>query len=193
MYEGSPRQDFAVGAQALRLTNLSRATLLEIGCGNGYYYEVLSHLTGCAMAYFGVDYSPAMIESAREHYPNLKFAAGEATQLPFADDSFDIAWSGTVLMHAVDYKKAIEETCRVGRRFCVFHSTPVLADRATTFLSKKAYGTQVAEVIISQVEFENLLHEQGLIILHILDSLPYNVESVVGGTVHTLTYVCKKS
>lgn len=192
MYEGNPRKDFVVAAQALRLTNLSRPTLLEIGCGNGYYYEVLSHLTGGAIKYVGGDYSRAMIQSARARYTNLKCTVGDATQLPFADNSFDIAWSGTVLMHLVAYKKAIQETCRVARRFCVFHSTPVLADGATMFLSKKAYGSPVAEVIISQVEFENLLHEQGLIIRHILESLPYSVESVVGGTVHTLTYVCEK-
>lgn len=192
MHEGIPRQDFAVAAQAMRLTNLSRPTLLEVGCGNGYYYEVLSHLAGCAIEYVGVDYSPAMIESARGRYPDLKFTVGDATQLPFADNSFDIVWSGTVLMHLVDYRKAIERTRRVARRFCIFHSTPVLADGATTFLTKKAYGAQVAEVIISQAEFENLLHEQGLIIRHILESLPYNVDSVVGGAVHTLTYVCEK-
>lgn len=192
MYAGNPRKDFVVAAQALRLTNLSRPTLLEIGCGNGHYYEVLSHLTGCAIRYVGSDYSPAMIESARGRYPNLKWIVGNAIQLPFTDNSFDVAWSGTVLMHLVAYKKAIQETRRVARRFCVFHSTPVLAEGATTFLSKKAYGTQVAEVIISQAEFENLLHEQGLIIRHILESLPYAVDSVVGRTVHTLTYMCEK-
>ena len=193
MYERHPRRDFVVAAEALRLTSLPRPTLLEIGCGNGYYFEVLSYLTGCAIEYVGADNSQAMIRSARARYPHLNFTLADATQLPFADNSFDIAWSGTVLMHVADYKKAIEETCRVARLFCVFHSSPVLADRATSFLSKKAYGVPVGEVILNQAEFENLLHEQRLNIRHILESLPYNVGNVVGGTVRTLTYVCEKS
>jgi len=192
MHEGHPRRDFVVAAEALRLTSLPRATLLEIGCGNGYYFEVLSHLTGCAIEYVGADNSQAMIESARGRYPYLTFTLADATRLPFAENAFDIAWSGTVLMHVADYKKAIAETCRVARRFCVFHSSPVVADRATTYLSKKAYGVQVGEVILNQVEFENLLHEQRLHIRHILESLPYSVGAVIGGAVHTLTYVCEK-
>jgi SAM-dependent methyltransferase len=192
MYDGKPRRDFAVAAQALRLMNLSMPTLLEIGCGNGYYYEVLTHLGGASIEYVGSDYSPAMVESARQRYPNLRFAIGDAIELPFADGCFDVAWSGTVLMHIVNYGKAIEETCRIARRFCVFHSTPVLADAPTTFLSKNAYGTRVPEVIINQAEFEHLLHEQGFAIRHILESLPYNAGNVVGGSVHTLTYVCEK-
>ena len=193
MYERHPRRDFVVAAEALRLTSLPGPTLLEIGCGNGYYFEVLSHLTGRAIGYVGADNSLPMIQSARARYPHLNFTLADAAQLPFADNCFDIAWSGTVLMHVADYKKAIAETCRVARLFCIFHSSPLLADGATSYLSKKAYGAQVGEVILNQVEFENLLREQRLNIRHILESLPYDVGSVVGGSVHTLTYVCEKS
>ena len=45
---------------------------------------------------------------------------------------------------------------------------------------------------ISQAEFENLLHEQNLVIRHILESLPYPINNKVNGTVETLTYVCEK-
>ena len=192
MYEGKPRLDFIVAAQALKLTLLSNPTLLEIGCGNGYYFEVLTHLTRTALRYMGVDYSSAMVESAHIRYPQLRFLLGDATQLPFVDGQFDVAWSGTVLMHIPDYQQAIAETCRVARRFCVFHSSPLLIDGTSTFLRKRAYGTPIAEVIIGQAEFEDLLHEPGLVIRHILESLPYRVDSVVNGTVHTLTYVCEK-
>lgn len=193
MYEGKPRQDFDVAAQAFRLTNLAIPSLIEIGCGNGYYYEILSHLTRRPIEYVGVDYSPAMIESASGRYPSVKFSIGDAVHLPFADSTFDVAWSGTVLMHLMNYRQAVAETCRVARSYCIFHSTPVLANKETMFLTKDAYGVRVAEVIIGQIEFENLLHEHGLVIRHILESLPYNVNHVVDGIVHTLTYVCEKS
>jgi SAM-dependent methyltransferase len=192
MYDGEVRQDFKVAALALRLSGLVSPTILEIGCGNGHYSEVLSHLARQSIDYTGVDYSQAMIESARRNYPDRKFMIGDATALPFSDRSFDLAWSGTVLMHIVEYQKAIEETCRVARRFCIFHSTPLLGGRETTFLCKKAYGMPVSEVIINQAEFERLLREHGLTIRHILESLPYCAGNVVDGVVNTLTYVCEK-
>jgi SAM-dependent methyltransferase len=192
MYQGNPRQDFVVAAQALRLASLPNPRVLEIGCGNGYYSEVLPYLSGRRIEYVGLDYSHAMIESAREQYPHRQFIIGDAILLPFADNFYDIVWSGTILMHLRDYERAIAETCRVARRFCIFHSTPVLADGHTTFLSKKAYGTTVVEVIMNQVELENLLHDYGLVIRHVLESLPYDVGGVVAGTVNTLTYVCEK-
>lgn len=192
MRQGKPRQDFVVAAQALRLTRLSQPKLIEVGCGNGYYSEILSCLTRLPIDYVGLDYSAAMIASAQSCYPQRRFLVGSAMNLPVQEGEFDVVWSGTILMHIVDYPKAIRETARAARRFCVFHSTPLLSDRPTTYLWKKAYGSPVAEVIINQAEFESLLHENGLRIRHVLKSLPYDVNAVVQGTVHTLTYVCEK-
>lgn len=192
MHAGNARADFVAAANALRLTKLSHPSLLEIGCGNGYYSEILSHLTGIEINYHGLDSSIAMIDSARKNFPNLEFSVADAYHIPFKDKSFDIAWSGTVLMHLPNYKKAIEETWRVARRFCIFHSTPLNDKGDTTFLTKHAYGVRVIEVIISKNEFEKLLHEQGLVIRHIVESLPYTVSNDLDLIVRTLTYICER-
>lgn len=192
MHRGIPRQDFLAAADALRLTGLVKPTILEIGCGNGYYSEILTYLTKVSPVYIGLDYSKAMLESARDRYECRSFIQGNALCVPIADNCVDIVWSGTVLMHLPDYEKAIREACRIARRFCVFHSTPVLGCGSTTFLKKKAYGTTVPEVIIARKELESLIHKQGYVIRHILESLPYRVGKVVDHPVDTLTYVCEK-
>jgi SAM-dependent methyltransferase len=192
MYKGAPRQDFLAAANALRLTRLTNPTMLEIGCGNGYYSEILSYLTNLLPVYFGLDFSKAMLDSASARYPDRSFIQGDALGIPIADNSIDIIWSGTVLMHLPDYKKAIREVCRVARRFCIFHSTPVLRDGPTIFLKKKAYGTTVPEVLIAKNEFDKLVRQEGFVIRHILESLPYQVGSVVDSPVDTFTYVCEK-
>lgn len=194
MHAGNARADFVAAADALRLTNLSHPSLLEIGCGNGYYSEILSYLSGIEINYHGLDSSVAMIDSARKNYPHLEFSVADAYHIPFKDKSFDIAWSGTVLMHLSNYKRAVEETCRVARKFCIFHSTPLNESGGTTFLTKTAYGTRVFEVIIGKSEFEKLLHEQGLVIRHIVESLPYNVSKELDFAIKikTLTYICEK-
>lgn len=192
MYNGTPRQDFLAAADAFRLTRLEEPTILEIGCGNGYYSEILSHLTNLSPVYIGLDYSKAMLDSASTRYPDRSFLQGDALCIPIADNSIDIIWSGTVLMHLPDYKKAISEVCRVARRYCIFHSTPVLHEGSTTFLQKKAYGTTVPEVLIVKDEFENIVRQEGFVIRHILESLPYEVGSIVSYPVDTFTYVCEK-
>lgn len=192
MYQGEVRRDFALAADCLRLVDLDDPTILEIGCGNGYYWEVFSHLYQRSFMYTGLDYSQAMIASASKDYPKASFLVGDALNIPFRDNSFDIAWSGTILMHLSDYRKAVSETCRVARRFCVFHSVPLRLVGSTVFLTKKAYGVPVVEVLINQAEFEELLRTRGLMVRHILESLPYGVGDI-GDDIETLTYVCEKT
>jgi SAM-dependent methyltransferase len=193
MYKGYPRRDFMVAAQALRLLGLSSPTLLEIGCGNGYYAEILSYLASSVnFDYTGLDYSGAMCQSAYLRYPHHKFIVGSALQIPLPPNAFDIVWSGTILMHLINYEDAITETIRVSRRFCVFHSTPLLIDAPTSYLRKTAYGTPVPEVIINQNEFEAMLHSHGLKIKYVLPSLPYQVNQAIEGTIEISTYICEK-
>ncbi|MCB9139506.1 MAG: sulfotransferase [Caldilineaceae bacterium] len=195
MHAGQPRQDFRTAAQALALTRLPTPSLLEIGCGNGYYSEIFSTLTSISPRYSGVDYSQAMVRSAIQRYSQCPFIAGDAARLPFSSDCFDIAWIGTSLMHMPEYALAIREASRVAKRFCVFHSTPLVANPSTIQLSKTAYGAHVYEVIIAKSEFDSLIHENGLVVRHILESLPYSPKLPAGltnVTILTLTYICEK-
>ena len=192
MYNGNPRKDFQSASLALQLTKIISPSVLEIGCGNGYYYEILKYLSRKSFRYIGLDYSEAMLRSAKSQYNQCAFVLGDATQLPFAPKSFDIVWSGTVLMHIVQYAQAIKEASRVSRYFCIFHSTPVLTDDPTLFLKKRAYGEVVPEVLVNEKEFLELLHKNGLSVKHILDSYPYEPNTDIKGKVKTYTYVCRK-
>ncbi|MFJ4878847.1 class I SAM-dependent DNA methyltransferase [Streptomyces sp. NPDC088745] len=59
-------------------------TVAEVGCGPG---AVTSHLRGLGLDVFGVDLSPAMIATAREAYPDLRFETGSMSALETADAS----------------------------------------------------------------------------------------------------------
>lgn len=191
MRAGDVRQDFAVAAESLRLIGLDAPTLLEIGCGNGYYSEILAHLHRRPFRYVGLDYSEAMIASARSRYRGGSFLVGDAREMPFAARAFDIAWSGTVLMHLPDYARAVAETCRVARRFAVFHSVPLRRVGPTLFLTKQAYGSPVAEVLVNRLELEQRIRGEGFSLTHVLDSLPYTPGSIADD-IDTLTYVCER-
>ena len=78
MKDGEPRLDFRIAAEAVAATGLSNPRLLEIGCGSGYYSEVLATLLPGGVRYTGIDYSDAMIARAREHYPAIAFEVADA-------------------------------------------------------------------------------------------------------------------
>jgi 23S rRNA (guanine745-N1)-methyltransferase len=72
-------------------------TLLDLGCGEGYYSGRLQQaLSDAAPAHkdlqlYGIDISKAAIKYAARHYPTMQFAVASAYQLPFANDYFDAA------------------------------------------------------------------------------------------------------
>lgn len=76
----------------------SRSSVLEIGCGPGALAESLarwypeSRITG-------IDRDTNFITFARKTIPQAAFLEGDATALPFADESFDVTISNTVAEH----------------------------------------------------------------------------------------------
>ncbi len=189
--DGRPRRDFVALAEALRLTALDDPTVLEVGCGSGYYSEALTLLRGKPLRYTGVDLSPAMIELARKAYPTMEFHVGDAAALSFPDASFDVAISGCSLMHIADYPAAIREVRRVSARFCVFHTVPVMLRRATTQLHKRAYGEPTLEIVFNEGELLDRFVACGLSLVTELPNIVYDLRDVLGEETLTKTYLCR--
>ncbi len=193
MYQGEPRADFKVAVEALRTTGLHNPELLEIGCGSGYYSEVLPHLLGEPIRYTGLDYSEAMIELARRHYPAIPFLVGDAVALPFQDGAFDVVMNGAALMHIVQYERAIAESSRVSRGWCIFHTVTVHQQRPTTFLKKNAYGAPTAEVSFNEADLLRLFQANGLVLQKVFGSITYDLHEHLGEPTASRTFLCRKA
>lgn len=192
MYAGEPRQDFVVAAGAVRCTGIANSQILEVGCGSGYYSEILPHLLRHPVRYVGLDYSLAMIRLARKRYSNYPFVAGDATALPFPDGSFDTILNGVSLMHILRYESAISESRRVTRRWCIFHTVPITQKRPTTVLRKLAYGGPVVEIVLNEKELLTLIENHGLRVRQVFESIPHiYLDKVLGDTVSARTYLCE--
>ena len=192
MHAGEPRHDLKIAAEAVRSTGMHNPELLEIGCGSGYYSEVLPHLLGEPLRYSGLDYSDAMIGLARAHYPEIPFVVGDAADLPFEDGSFDIVMNGAALMHIVRYEQAIAESSRVTRGWCIFHTVTVHQERPTTFLKKNAYGAPTAEVSFNEGDLLRLFAANGLALHKVFDSIAYDLHEHLGEPTTSKTFVCRK-
>jgi len=88
--------------------------VLDIGCGNGAFTELL--VARCAPAEAqGVDPSVAQLEYARNRpgARSAQFRQGDAMALPFADKHFDVATMALVIFFVPDPKKGVAEMARV--------------------------------------------------------------------------------
>ena len=84
--------------------------VLEVGCGTGLILERLARVADDAK---GIDLSPGMLARARER--GLDVVLGSVTDIPFADDQFDLVCSFKVLAHVPDIGRALAEIGRVTR------------------------------------------------------------------------------
>jgi len=88
--------------------------VLEVGCGMGFMAGLWAG-RGCAVT--AVDLNPVAVSMTRRRFElfgltgSIQEADGES--LPFADDSFDYAYSWGVLHHSPDTKKSVAELWRV--------------------------------------------------------------------------------
>jgi ubiquinone/menaquinone biosynthesis C-methylase UbiE len=183
--------DLVVAAEAVRATGLPRPTLLEVGCGGGYYSEVFETLLEGNVEYTGIDYSQAMIETARAAYPGRRFEHGDATALAFRDSAFDVVLNGVSLMHILDFEAAIAESRRVARRFCIYNTVPVFTDRPTTYLRKHAYGAPVVEIIFNRAELFGHFERVGLELVRSWPTIEYDVHPVTPEHSLCETYLLK--
>ena len=90
------------------------ARLLDVGCEHGLYTEFW-HSRG--MRVTGIDLDANHIayasERARAHNWSIRYEAGSADRLPFADRSFDIVYANSLLEHVADWERCLTEWIRV--------------------------------------------------------------------------------
>jgi 23S rRNA (guanine745-N1)-methyltransferase len=88
---------------------IPHGTLLDAGCGEGYYLGSLTHGERC-----GIDISTAAIELAAKRYPDCEWVIANADRLiPYADASFDGVMSITGRLNADEFRRVIKPDGRL--------------------------------------------------------------------------------
>jgi len=96
---------FAPLLNALRLLVPSTESILDAGCGDGYYLGSLVKSGGC-----GVDISTAAIDLAARRYPAAQWVVANADRfIPYADASFDVVMSITGRLNRSEFRRVIRD------------------------------------------------------------------------------------
>lgn len=92
--------------------------ILEVGCGTGRFLDSLNK-KGYKNLY-GLDFSQNMLDVLTKTNKNIKTIQGDAYNLPFKNNEFDVVFSVHVLMHLENPKKAYNEMLRVSKKLVLF-------------------------------------------------------------------------
>lgn len=86
--------------------------VLDVATGPGY---VAATAAGRGADSVGLDFSETMLDYARSRAPSVEFVTGDATALPFPNESFDAVTGAFVLLHLGEPERAVAEATRVLR------------------------------------------------------------------------------
>lgn len=98
---------------------------IEIGCGEG---RVARDLKERGHSVVGIDSAPTLLAAAQALDPAGDYVLTDAADLPFEDESFDLAVAYNSLMDIDDMGSAVHEAWRVlkpGSRFCICVTHPI--------------------------------------------------------------------
>jgi SAM-dependent methyltransferase len=127
-------------------------SVLDVGCGAADVPKALlasANERGASLAITCLDRSDQMLAIAARDSPGLEFVRGDAANLPFANDSFDVAMSSLTLHHlgedeAVRMLRELRRVSRLTPIVCDLRRSPAayLAARAFAGLFSKSRLTR---------------------------------------------------
>ena len=110
----SPAGRKRAARRAQLLINVGKITsntfALEIGCGTGLFTRKISESTKCKI--IAIDISEDLLKIAKDKIATVDFRTGDAMNLDFTDNMFDVVFGSSVLHH-LDMEKTYNEMFRV--------------------------------------------------------------------------------
>ena len=113
--------------QAKRIAVTEDSRVLDVGCGIGGPARYLAHRCGCQVD--GIDLTPELIKTGRVLTERCKLAdrvvlqVGNALDLPYPDQTFDVVWCQNVSMNIADKTGFLAGVYRALKHGGLFTST----------------------------------------------------------------------
>lgn len=148
------------------------SSMLDVGCGLGYFTERVRAEIPTLSSVVGVDISPTAIDKAQRMFPSIRFLAGTLEELSLPERTFDVVSSKDVIWYVLDGLAGyVERLARLSRRFVYigqsfpdrrpYYGESVLPDAAALlgFLAQHGYRTAYSAIEVdSQYGGREYLH-----------------------------------
>ena len=108
-------------------------SFLDVGCAEGYYLKFLADFHESREYRVGLDVAKNYLLKAKNKVFEALWVLGDAHELPFRNDSFDLVLCTEVLEHLSNPKKAFVEAARVARKYVL---TSVTGENLFYFFAK---------------------------------------------------------
>lgn len=121
------KNDYLVEILNRRPEGATATTLLDVGCGIGNGHQQLAHRVAKLS---GIDVSSASILIARQCNPGIEYESFDGIHLPYADQTFDVAFAANVFHHVPTANRSalvleVRRVLRPGGLFTVFEHNPL--------------------------------------------------------------------
>ncbi|CEA00184.1 Demethylmenaquinone methyltransferase [Jeotgalicoccus saudimassiliensis] len=165
--------------------------VLDLCCGTGDWTIQLAKNAGADIT--GLDFSENMLKVAREKtadIENITLVQGDATELPYDNNAFDIITIGFGLRNLPDYEKAVKEFYRVlkpGGQLVILETSnpenalinygfniyfgkimPFLGEKITGSGQEYAWLYESTSNFLSKAELKSMMHTNGYINIKVI-------------------------
>lgn len=95
--------------QLIQQLNIRRPTILDCGCGHGWFTERLADVGEA----WGIDLSPEAIGMATSRRSDIRYIAGDVCQTKLPDNHFDFVVSQEVIAHVQDQRAYLQKISKI--------------------------------------------------------------------------------
>ena len=160
----SERYGLQMYHQAASWVPLEERDVLEVGSGRGGGASYLARYHH-PRSYVGVDLSEPGIDFCNRHHevPNLRFVKGDAEQLPFEDDSFDVVLnveSSRCYPHIMKFLSEVRRVLRPGGDFLLTdmrwrNDVPLLREQLTNSGFRIVDETEIRRNVVRALDSDD--------------------------------------
>tara|TARA_B110001454_G_scaffold218027_1_gene244830 strand:- start:2276 stop:3094 length:819 start_codon:yes stop_codon:yes gene_type:complete len=129
-------------------------SVLDIGCGSGYYCDILQHFFPNLYKYHGCDTQPEIIQIAKEYYPFIDFRVQDLTNMKYNDKEFDISIFSHGSTNMFKYNEVFEEACRITKKYIILHRICVTNEHACSKRSLHYYLPSISHSFNNKTIFD---------------------------------------
>lgn len=171
----------AVSKELAASISMKNKKVLDVGCGLGGPCRMLADEYSCRVT--GIDLSNEYIRTAKELSKlvgldqKTSFVQGDATNLPFEQNTFDVVWTQHVQMNIPDKERLYSEIVRVLRPGGYFLYYDILKKGVAPVTYPMPWaGTSDLSFLITAKEMDHILLSKGLILERETDQTPAGIE-----------------